>query len=57
MVYRTLKDWNKRNKMVKPGSKATGWTQCGDGLFAQWQVQDFERRPHIIKRVFVRVVG
>lgn len=55
MVYRTLKDWNKRGKMVKAGSRATAWTNCGDGLFSQHQVKDFEKKPSLYDRVFLRI--
>lgn len=41
MVYRSLKDWNKKGKMVKKGERASARSSDGTALFSSSQVKKF----------------
>ena len=41
MVYRSLKDWNKKGKMVKKGERASARSSDGVALFSGSQVKNF----------------
>jgi len=45
MVYRSLKDWNKRGKKVIKGERASARSASGVSLFSGSQVEKFEK-PH-----------
>ncbi|QQK87951.1 hypothetical protein pSalSNUABM01_082 [Salmonella phage pSal-SNUABM-01] len=44
MVYRSLKDWNKKGKMVKKGERASARSTDGTALFSNEQVKKFPTR-------------
>lgn len=45
MVYRSLKDWNSKGKMVKKGERASARSSDGVALFSNEQVRKFRKRP------------
>lgn len=50
MVYRSLKDWNRKGKMVKKGERATARSSDGVALFSSSQVKKFPEPSRTVVR-------